>query len=168
MFVPFEQLPGNARLWVYQADRNLDTAQEKDLSNCLTDFCEQWNVHGQPLRTSFVIQHHRFVILAVDVNHNEASGCSIDGSVRVLKSFGQTNGINLLDRSQVAFADGGTVHTYSLTALKELFANGKLAAQSQLIDTLVATKDEFTHAWTKRVEDSWLRKYLPKKVVADS
>lgn len=168
MFVPFDQLPENARLWVYQANTTFNPAQEEELSKCLLDFCESWEVHGQPLRTSFTVQLHRFVILTVDVNHNEASGCSIDGSVRILKSFGQQNRIDFFDRTQVAFIENSVVRTFALTALKDLFAREALGPNTLLIDTLVTTRADFAQGWIKRVADSWLIKYLPKKVVADS
>ncbi len=166
MFIPFDTLPSNARLWIYQSDRSLNTDEEKILSSELEQFCEQWKAHGQDLKTSFAIEHHHFVILAVDENYNDASGCSIDGSVRIFKSLQEKTGISFLDRSRVAFRLENEIKTFALPELKNLFSSGRLTASTQTFNNLVATKSDFDKGWLTPVEKSWLVKYLPKPTVA--
>jgi hypothetical protein len=166
MFIPFETLPPNARLWIYQSDRSLSKDEEKNLSSELEQFCEQWKAHGQNLKTSFIIKHRHFVILAVDENYNDASGCSIDGSVRILKSLHERSGINFLDRSRVAFSIDNEIQTFSLNELKNLFSSGRLSASTLTFNNLIATKLDFDKEWLTTVEKSWLMKYLPKPAVA--
>lgn len=166
MFVPFNTLPPNARLWIYQSDRPLNIDEEKFLSSELEEFCEQWKAHGQDLKTSFTIKYHHFVILAVDENYNDPSGCSIDGSVRILKSLQEKSGINFLDRSRVAFKFDNEIIAFSLPDLKNLFTSGRLTASTQTFNNLVATKSDFDNSWLTTVEKSWLVKYLPKPTVA--
>jgi hypothetical protein len=166
MFVPFETLPSNARLWIYQSDRSLNIDEEKKLSVELEQFCEQWKAHGQDLKTSFTIKYRHFVILAVDENYNDASGCSIDGSVRILKSLQERSGINFLDRSKVAFRISNEIQTFSLNELRNLFSSGRLTASTQTFNNLIATKSDFDKEWLTTVEKSWLIKYLPKSTVA--
>ncbi len=166
MFVPFETLPSNARLWIYQSDKSLNINEEKNVSVELEQFCEQWKAHGQDLKTSFTIKYHQFIILAVDENYNDASGCSIDGSVRILKSLHERSGINFLDRSRVAFSIDNEVQTFTLPELKNLFSSGRLRASTQTFNNLVATKLDFDKEWLTTVEKSWLIKYLPKPAVS--
>ncbi len=104
MFIPFEKLPPHSRIWVYQSDRPFSVDEEKVISGSLITFCSQWEAHGSPLQTSFKIEYHQFVILAVDESSAGASGCSIDGSVRVLKELGNHLSIDFFDRSLVAFS----------------------------------------------------------------
>jgi len=166
MFIPFETLPANARVWIYQSDRYLTGEEEDYLLTELKPFCEQWNAHGQPLRTSFKIEHHFFVVLAVDENYNDASGCSIDGSVRILKSFQEKFGINFLDRSRVAFQLNNEINSFALPELRNLFSSGRLTATTPTFNNLVPTKLDFEKNWLIPVEKSWLAKYLPKAAVA--
>ena len=165
MYIPFNTLPPSARLWIYQSDRTLTAEEEKLLSTELEEFCEQWKAHGQPLKTSFKIEHHHFVILAVDQNYNDASGCSIDGSVRILKSLQQESGIDFFDRGRVAFLLNNEIQTFALLELKNLFSSGRLTAASQTFNNLVGTKSDFDNGWLTTVEKSWLVKYLPKPAV---
>lgn len=166
MFIPFEKLPPYSRIWIYQADRPFSVDEGKVISDSLINFCSQWEVHGNPLQTSFKIEHHQFVILMVDESSAGASGCSIDGSVRVLKELGNHLNIDFFDRSRVAFLKGEKVLTYSLSQLKSLFLSGELTSTSQTFNNLVASKAELETNWKTSVQKSWLTKYLPKDTLS--
>src|SRR6478609_8663044 len=151
MFIPFEKLPPHSRVWLYQADRPFSADEEKIISNSLTNFCSCWEAHGNPLQTSFKIEYHQFVILTVDESSAGASGCSIDGSVRVLKELGNQLHVDFFDRSQVAFLENEKIQSYSLVQLKSLFQSGKLTATSQTFNNLVVNKAEMESNWKTSV-----------------
>lgn len=159
MFFPFETLPSHARIWVYQADRKLTEDEGKRVSADYKAFCEGWEAHGQPLKTSFQLLHNQFLILAVDEGVHQASGCSIDGSVRVLKNL-QNQGINFLDASKIAFLLNEDVKLFNRLELKALFTSGFLAPQTITFNNLVATKGDWETQWKIPVEKSWMAKYL--------
>jgi hypothetical protein len=162
MYVSFEQLPPDSRLWIYQAARPFTETEEKIISNTLKEFCGQWSAHGDPLETSFLIKYQQFIILSVNENSAGASGCSIDGSVRVLKELSQQFNNDFFNRTKVAFANGNEINLYSLQELSKLFESGALTATSQTFDNLVPDKGTFEKRWKIEVEKTWLAKYLPK------
>jgi hypothetical protein len=166
MFISFEKLPPDARIWIYQADRPFSTDEEKIISDSLMSFCLQWEAHGNPLQTSFKIEYDQFVILAVDESLAGASGCSIDGSVRILKELGNQLGIDFFDRSKIAFLENEKIQTYSINHLKSLFESGQLTSASHTFNNLVANKAEWEIQWRISVQKSWLTKYLPKDALS--
>ncbi len=159
MYSAFESLPPYARIWVYQADRALNEAEATRVHVDIRAFCDGWEVHGQPLKTSYQLVSNQFLILAVDEGVHHASGCSIDGSVRVLKNL-QAQGIHFLDASKIAFLLEEGVVLYSRLELKALFAAGVLTGQTITFNNLVATKHELDTHWKIPVEKSWMAKYL--------
>lgn len=161
MHIPFEQIPAHARVWVYQANRKMYASEEAKVSSSMKSFCEQWVAHGQPLQTSFKIEHNQFLIVAVDEGFNNASGCSIDGSVRMLKGFRTELNLNFLDPSKIAFLIDDEISLVSRTELKALFASDKLSNSTHTFNNLVATKADFESQWKITVEKSWMVKYLP-------
>src|SRR5918992_1402536 len=100
MFVPFESLTPASRIWIFQANRRIARGELEVVKSNLREFTEEWAAHGSPLKTSFTIKFDQFIILAADETHESPSGCSIDGSVRVLKKLEQSLGIQLFDRNQ--------------------------------------------------------------------
>jgi hypothetical protein len=166
MYVAFETLSDNSRVWIYQADRKLTGSEVARLESALRSFCEQWAAHGEPLKTSYRVEHNQFVVLCADEDYLVPSGCSIDTSVRMLKEFQTSAGLNFFDRTRVAFLNAGQVTTAMLAELKDLFASGSLRGTTITFDNLVPSKGDFLRRWTVPSEKTWLAKYLPKSALA--
>ena len=102
MFVPFDSLPGTARIWIYQADRKLNEGENHNFKR--PSFVhESMDAYQQPLKASFAVLHDYFVVLAVDESYTEASGCSIDSSVAVIRQLCAQLDVDLLGRNKIAF-----------------------------------------------------------------
>ena len=162
MLIETSLLPASSRVWIYQANRTLTEAEEQDINRVLAAFCQQWMAHGQPLNAGFEVRHHRFVILLVDESGHAASGCSIDGSVHVMKNLQNQLGIDFFDRTQVAFWANGQIVTIPFTRLKQAFGSGEVNGQTLAFNLQAATKDDLDNHWLIPAEKTWLAKYLPK------
>jgi hypothetical protein len=165
MHLPFDQLPARARLWIYQADRKLTEVEEQMIAEELQVFCALWVAHGNSLNTSFRIERSQFLILAVDEGVTGASGCSIDGSVRLLKSFHDRMGIDFLSHSKVPFLIEGEVKLIPVRELKDAFTAGILGSDTPTFHMLAATKEVWERNWIISAEKTWLAQYLPKTPV---
>lgn len=165
MYTPIENLSPSSRLWIYQASRALNPQEEVMISEALQKFCDQWAAHGSGLKTSYRIDHNRFILLAVDEQIHGASGCSIDSSVRVLKELEQKFNLDFFDRSEIAFWENGKVVTHSLSQLKKFFMLGRLSPESETFNTLATTLGEWNQHPRLVVAESWLKRYLTKESV---
>jgi len=163
MFVPFQSLPDNARVWIYQADRKFSDSEKNTISESLHSFTLQWLVHGQPMDASFDIAHDQFIVLAAN---DQASGCSIDSSVRTIKELGENLNIDFFNRQVVAFKKDGKVMTIGMQELKKTFEAGHWNQNSEVFNNLVGTKGELEKGWLIPAGNSWLKRYLPRETVA--
>ena len=166
MLIPFHQLSPLSKLWVYQANRIFTHVQKETIEAEAKAFCEQWQAHGHPLKASFKLEHDLFLVLAVDETMTGASGCSIDGSVRMLKQLQAHLGIDFFDRSAIAFMVDGKIKLYKLAELKSLFAAGILTGQSLAFNNAVSSKADFETGWLMPISQGWLSRYLQKKELA--
>lgn len=166
MYIPFEELPPPARVWIYQADRPFSLAEEKLIAEALVGFCSRWEAHGRPLPTSFKIEFKQFIILSVDENSAGASGCSIDGSVRALKELGNQLMIDFFDRTKIAFLMDGKIAAFPLNQLRTLFESGKIKPSTLSFNNLTPSKSEWEKNWQTTVKNTWLSKYLPKDALS--
>lgn len=160
MYLPFEQMPAHARVWVYQADRKFSPSEIDMVSQKLRAFCEQWNTHGKMMHTSFDIRFDQVVVLAVDESHLDASGCSIDSSVRTLREIEQALGLNLLDQGKVSVLQEDTLEVNPLSAVKGKVESGILKADSTVLNPMVKSKADLSDKWFIKANESWLRKYF--------
>lgn len=166
MYVPFDQLPDHSRIWIYQSNRSLLKQEKEQAENLLRAFCENWVAHQVPLKTSFAVEHDQFIILATDEDYHSPSGCSIDSSVKALKELQTRLGVDLFDRTRVAFLNGDSIVTHPLARLKSLFESGDLNKGSITFDNLVPSRGDLTRGWKIPVEKTWLTKYLPNSTLA--
>jgi hypothetical protein len=166
MYTPFNELPNHSRIWIYQSDRKLIGSEKQEAEVILRDFCESWTVHQQDTRASFSIEHDQFIVLGIDEDYRQASGCSIDSSVRTLKGLQERLGLNLFDRTKVAFLVNDSIKTYPLARLKTLFETGELNKLTITFDNLVPSRGDLARAWKTPVEKTWLAKYLPNSTLA--
>lgn len=165
MFAPFETLDDSARIWIYQAGRQLTQAEQNTISDSLTAFTHSWVAHGNPLKTSFAILHDQFIVLAADENFNEASGCSIDSSVRVIRELDEQFSISLFDRTKIAFLKGEQIDIIPLNELPRALAEGRWKENSRFFNNVLETKGQLKNGWIIPANESWLKRYLIKTVV---
>jgi hypothetical protein len=162
MYVSFDELSPESRVWVYQGSRAFTASEEELVSKALKNFCSEWAAHGQALKSSFKIEQHQFIIMAVDEDFHNPSGCSIDSSVGILRQIHQATGVDMLDRSKVPFYLQGGVKRVPIHELKNNFQQGTLQPDTITFNTLVTTKAEFEGGWQVPAEKTWLVKYLSK------
>lgn len=160
MLVDFDSLPDSSRVWVYQSDREFNSTEIKNISDKLAYFVSNWKRHGDDLKASYKIVYNQFVILAVDENYNDVSGCSIDASVHIIKELEKEFGLDLLNKMNVSFKDGVNINTVSLKDFKEYARLEKINANTVVFNNLVNSKADFNKAWETQAGKSWHAKFL--------
>jgi hypothetical protein len=159
MYIPFQDMPPQARIWVYQASRSLAAPELEQIKQTLSQSCQVWEAHGAPLQASFEVQYNQIIIVAVNEAMNAASGCSIDASTRWFKSLGEALHVDFFSRD-VAVVRDEQVELLALGQLKSAVQAGKLTSNDLIITPLLQTVQQYRDAWTSRAEDSYLKRYF--------
>ena len=164
MVVQFDQLSGDSIIWIYQANRKLNSTEEEIISEKVAGFLESWQAHGNPLKSGFTILYHHFLIIGVEESLNKASGCSIDKSVNMVKQLEFDHDIDFLDRSKVAFfkinGKGNEVNVISLTDIAEKVDKQEVTENAYLFNNLVQRKKDLEKNWIIPVTQGWTKKYF--------
>lgn len=160
MFIDFELLPENSRIWVYQADRTLTEQEVTQISKKLVVFVSNWKRHGDPLQASFKVEYNQFVILAVDEDYNDVSGCSIDASVHLMREIEKELNVDMFDKMKVTFKDGVNINTISLADFKTYAKQQKINANTVVFNNMISSKADLINAWEIEVGKSWHAKFL--------
>jgi hypothetical protein len=161
MFLPFESMAPNSRIWIYQADRALTEENKIYITDFMRQYCDEWQAHGQPLKASFRLAYDYFLILAVDEDYNEASGCSIDTSVKAVREVSDKTGIDFFNRQMVAFKVGQHISLSGLKDLKKNLQDGIWNEQSLAFNNTVTEKRQLDTEWLRPANQTWLARYIP-------
>jgi hypothetical protein len=164
MYIPFEQLPDQSRVWVYQANRPLKGEEIEQIRSFLMNEMNAWAAHGAPLNASFEIRFNQVIIVAVNEDVNQASGCSIDASTRWFKSLGELLQVDFFDR-QIASIQGDQISLIPITSIKEFILNADLSEEDFIIPPQTSDLGQYRNQWLQMVKESWLKKYLVKSSV---
>lgn len=159
MYIPFQEMPGQARIWVYQASRSLQAQELDQIKQKLTQSCQVWEAHGAPLQASFEIKYNQVIIVAVNEAMNAASGCSIDASTRWFKALGEALQVDFFSRD-VAVVRNEQVELFPLGRLKAAVEAGNLTREDQIITPLLQTVQQYRDSWLSIVADSYLKRYF--------
>ncbi|TYP96479.1 hypothetical protein C7447_10745 [Tenacibaculum adriaticum] len=160
MFTEYKKLPDNSRVWIYQADRKFTVEEIEYISAKAIMFIDQWTRHGDDLKGSFTIKYNQFLILAVDENFNNVSGCSIDASVRFIKELEQELNVDLMDKMNVSFKDGDTINIVKLPDFQEFAKKKKITRETIVFNNMVNTKQDFETNWEIQANQSWHNRFL--------
>ena len=164
MYIPFEEINDNARIWIYQADRILNASAINEIEAAGINFVSEWTAHQETLHASFKIFHACFLVLAVDENVNDASGCSIDKSVHFIKQMEQRFNLNLFNRLNVGFMDDGKVNIMTIKQFTDLYNGHESKEGIKIFNNMISAKKDINNAWLVSVKDSWISGRL-KQVV---
>lgn len=155
-----ESLGQSSRVWVYQAERQLNAKEIEQINKKLSNFISEWNSHGRKLSAGYEVRHNQFVILAVDESQAGASGCSIDSSVKVITTLESQLKISLLDKSKVAYKLGDEIKTAHFSGLKELVQKGEINEETIIFNNHITYLEELKSNWTVKASKCWVSRYL--------
>jgi len=160
MYVAFDHLPPQARVWIYQASRPLAEEEIMPLLPRLAAFAEEWTSHGRQLSASGQLLHRQFLVIGLDEQVAGASGCSIDASVRFVQELEQHLGVQLLEKSRMAFLTNGELRLLTRRELREAIAAGQVQADTLYFNNTLTTKGQLDEQWPAPAGQTWLASYF--------
>ena len=160
MYVPFEQLPDESKIWIYQSNRKFSDEEVVEIESALKAFVEEWAAHGTGLEASFEIPYNRFIILAVNQETQAVTGCSIDSSVQFIQGLEQKYGVDLLDKMNVTFKLGEHIAHKSLIDFKKMAKDKAVTGNTIVFNNLINTVGEYREFWEVPAMDSWHSRFF--------
>lgn len=150
-------LPGHSRVWIYQSSRFLQPEEIKHIEKKAEEFLASWNSHGMDLLAEIKVMDNLFVVLAADEMKAKASGCSIDKSVRLIKSLEEELNISLTGRTTIAYIDtNNTIQLKNFQDLRSAIDKGELTPETKIFNNLVSTLSDFERSRILPANESWL------------
>lgn len=143
----FPELSPNSKVWMYTADRKLESNEIDAINKKLKTFISEWAAHGNELFGNATILHDYFIILAVDESKVMASGCSIDSSVRFIKEISSAYEIDFLNRFYVIIKDQNELDRIHIGKLSE-----KL--NSEMFNPMIKSLGQLNQEWLIPVKSS--------------
>jgi hypothetical protein len=159
MYIPFEQMPDHARVWIYQANRPLTPAESQLISQTLEKGTQGWEAHGAPLQASFEIRYHQVIAVAVNESVNQASGCSIDASTRWFKELAANLNIDFFNRD-LAIVRGESLELIPIGQIKSQVQAGNISPTDIILRPLTDQVDTYRSKWLCPANESYISRHF--------
>ncbi len=154
--IAFDELPEDARVWIFAAARPLQRTEQDRLLVEVDRFIERWGAHDSPLTAGRELRYDRFLFVAVDQRRVGPSGCSIDALVREMKRLERELEVALVDHAPVAFREGDEIRRVARDEFAALAAAGAVGPETTVFDnTLTRLGDVRAGRWETPVASSW-------------
>lgn len=160
MYVPFENLPEESKIWIYQSNRKFTDDEFAEIEKDLHVFIDGWAAHGTGLEASYQLKYNRFIILAVNQETQAATGCSIDDSVRFIQELEKKYEVDLLDKMNVTFKLGAHIAHKPLTEFKKMAKDKAVSEKTIVFNNLVNTVGEWNEYWEVPANESWHSRFF--------
>ena len=129
MYVDYNALPENAKVWVYPSNRKFYPNEIEEIEDKIKTFIESWNSEDENFKASYQFLYQRFIIFIVDVDRVALTNEDIDTSVSFILSLQETYDVSLLDKMNVCFKQGEFVQYKELKDFKKLIKNKELTGK---------------------------------------
>ena len=160
MYIPFENLPPESKIWIYQSNRKFTDDEFSEIKTSVENFVKNWAAHGTSLEASYLLKYNRFIIFAVNQEPQVATGCSIDKSVQFIQELEQKYKVDLLDKMNVTFKNGEFVAHKTLIEFKKMAKDKAVTGSTIVFNNLVNNIEEFNDAWEVPADDSWHSRFF--------
>ncbi len=161
-YIDYAKMPAHSRVWVYQSTRTLTSAEVEQANAAARQFVEQWTSHQRDLAAWGGALLGRFVVLAVDEQKADASGCSIDKSVHFMQTLGTQLRTDFFNRMNFAYIDptDNNIKSAESQDFSLLYSQGKIKPSTLVFNNLVQTKAELEQRWRIPLAESWHRNFV--------
>ena len=160
MWVNFDELPLQSRVWVFQSNRMMTPDEQFSIDNAVKHFVQKWSTHGVQMLASHVLYHNCFVIIAADEQKQVASGCSIDSFTALFKAFGAQYNLSFFDRFSIAHKLEDEVVISNLDDFKQLIDDGRITPDTLVFNNLIEQRQDLSTKWEIPLKESWQKRYL--------
>lgn len=115
----FPEFNANSKVWVYTSNRLLSSEEQTFIQKEIDIFTNNWAAHGSGLKADGIVEYDQFIVLSVDESNVQASGCSIDTSVKFIKAVGEELNVDFFDRLNLVLEKNGEFKRSHISELKE-------------------------------------------------
>lgn len=154
------QLEDHCKIWIYQADKELNNDELKVVEEKSELFLSNWSSHGSDLKAAIEVFYNRFIVIAVDEKVAQATGCSIDKSVHFIKELGYNTNIDFFNRLIITYKVGDSIKSLPMAEFGQKLSDKQLSEETIVFNNLVETLGDFRKNWETSVRNSWHKQLL--------
>ena len=159
----FQDLPDDARLWIYAASRDLSADEVRRVEADVGGFIErEWASHDRKIAGACATRENRFLLVAADESLFSLSGCSMDALRHFVKTIETDLGVPLVSSPPIVWRENGTIRSAERDVFKQLAAGGEIGGETVVFNNIIESLGELRAGkWEVPLAESWHARAFP-------
>lgn len=154
-------LPDTSKVWVYQSNKEFGDDIREQIRDQVRGFVHEWTSHQSPVEAYGNVFHRQFIVLVANEEKGAVSGCSIDGSVNLIRNIAASYNLDFFDRNIFSYmTEDKQIKTVTMSDLPEAYKNGIVTDETLFFNNLVKNKDQFLLDWIVPLKSSWHYRFV--------
>ena len=163
--VKFSDLPDTASLYIFGVVEPFNDKQLSLLHDHMSRFSAQWAAHKKEVTAGWDLRYDRFILIGVDENVTELSGCSKDSMENALGQYSAESGaVVSTGSSELFYRDElNEIQCVRRDEFKSQVSGSIIDEETIVFDLTIQTIGEFRRdTWEKLLKDSWHSRAFPQ------
>ena len=155
----FSNLENQSKIWIFQTINPLSYEEEDYINKEIDLFLYKWKSHGNNLKANYLIFKSYFIIISVDNNFFNASGCSLDKLFNKIKILGSNLNRSFFEREYIFFEnDDEKINFLKLNDFKKKL-NNKNISPKIIYDNSIHILKDLNKSWRMNIFE-WKEKFI--------
>lgn len=149
-------LPTQSRVWIYTSSRAFTDKEVAHINQFGENFAASWKTHGAAMDAGITVYGNRFIIVAVNEDVTQVSGCGIDSSVGFIKEMEKQFEVVLLDKLNLAFRNANNeIQVLPMFEFQKQIDAGVITDSTLVFNNMISTLSEVRSKWEVPLAQSW-------------
>lgn len=136
-----------SQVWIYYAPIHFEKKQLDTINQYLNIFLNQWNAHKVALEAVGMVLYNHCIVLSVNKRNAQASGCSVDASVRFIKDLGIKIQVDFFRRDLFFALENDVINSFEILNIQDIFEkNPNVPVMAPFYLNLKQFRDEMTQS----------------------
>ena len=155
----FSNLENQSKIWIFQTINPLSYEEEDYINKEIDLFLYKWKSHGNNLKANYLIFKSYFIIISVDNNFFNASGCSLDKLFNKIKILCSNLNRSFFEREYIFFEnDDEKINFLKLNYFKKKL-NNKNISPKIIYDNSIHILKDLNKSWRMNIFE-WKEKFI--------
>ena len=160
MFVKFEELPNEAKVWIYIGDRKMTPNEKTELIGKIEPFLSRWKSEGKEFKSSYEILEDQILVVGGVSEGFALSGCTMDALKKTVIKWDETLALNFTAIPKFCYRGKSEIICRSQADFKKDIAAGIVNEESSVFDNTIQAMDTYRAGLEFPIQKCWHNRVL--------
>lgn len=162
MFIPFEELPEDAKVWIYIADKQLNDEECNALIEKIEPFLGRWKSEGKEFKSGYRFLENQILVVGGTASGFAISGCAMDALLKTVKKWEESIGVDFTTIPKFCYRNDGKIKTGNMAFFKKAVEEGEVLADTIVLDNTIQNLSDYKEKFEVPASKCWHKRLLKK------